>query len=383
MTHIIPHVTILLIIKERTNVKVDNKEIYVSYGNKPLSMVKELLETIKIHEEIPKDAKIGLKPNLVVAKPASSGATTSPELVAGVIEYLQEKGFKNISILEGSWVGDRTSSAFKVCGYETISKKYGVPLVDTQKDTFVNKNIDGLTINVCKSVAEIDYLINMPVLKGHCQTIMTCALKNLKGCITNNEKRRFHSLGLHKPIACLSKAIKQSLIIVDALMGDLTFEEGGNPVEMNRIMIGKDPVLIDSYGAELIGYSPLDIDYIPLAAKLGVGTMDTSEAKIIEINKDTANTKKIVRSRRAESLGRYAEEKEACSACYGTLIHALDRLEEKGSLRKFKGKIKIGQGFKGYEGPGIGIGLCCKGCESSVMGCPPKAKDIVDFLENL
>ena len=39
----------------------------------------------------------------------------------------------NICILEGSWIGDRTSRAFKVCGYEDISEKYNVPLVDSTK----------------------------------------------------------------------------------------------------------------------------------------------------------------------------------------------------------------------------------------------------------
>ena len=34
-------------------------------------------------------------------------------------------------------------------------------------------------------------------------------------------------MGLHKPIAYLNKAIKQHLIIVDGIMGDLNFEEGG------------------------------------------------------------------------------------------------------------------------------------------------------------
>ena len=35
-----------------------------------------------------KDLPIILKPNLVVSKPASSGATTHPEIAAAVIEYL-------------------------------------------------------------------------------------------------------------------------------------------------------------------------------------------------------------------------------------------------------------------------------------------------------
>ncbi|MFY9154813.1 MAG: iron-sulfur cluster-binding protein, partial [Bacillota bacterium] len=40
----------------------------------------------------------------------------------------------------------------------------------------------------------------------------------------------------------------------------LNFEEGGNPVQMNRIIAGKDPVLIDAYAAHLMGF---DIEEVP------------------------------------------------------------------------------------------------------------------------
>lgn len=231
-------------------------KIYVSYGDNPQKMIFDVLSSIKIEDFINKDALIGIKPNLVVAKPSSSGATTSPELVEGVVRYLKSKGFKNIAVLEGSWVGDRTSKAFEVCGYTKIAKILDIPLIDLQKDTYKACSVEGMELNICDKVLKLDYFINMPVLKGHCQTKITCALKNLKGCIPNKEKRRFHTMGLHKPIAYLNKAIKSDLIIVDGLMGDLNYEEGGNPVKMDRIIVGFDPVLIDSYAANLMGYDP-------------------------------------------------------------------------------------------------------------------------------
>ena len=227
-------------------------KIYVSYGAHPKKMVQEILSSLQVEKHIKKDALIGVKPNLVVAKPAASGATTSPELVEGVVEYLQSNGLTNIVILEGSWVGDRTARAFEVCGYSELSKKYRIPLIDLQKDTSRTVTVKEMELAVCEAVLSLDYLINMPVLKGHCQTKITCALKNLKGCIPNSEKRRFHTMGLHKPIAYLNKAIKTDLIIMDGLMGDLDFEEGGNPVQMDRILVGFDHVLIDSYVASLL-----------------------------------------------------------------------------------------------------------------------------------
>ena len=44
------------------------------------------------------------------------------------------------------------------------------------------------------------------------------------------------------------------------------------------------------------------------------------------------------------------EEVESCSACYGYLIPALDKLKEEGLFGKLKTKICIGQGFQGKEG---------------------------------
>ncbi len=356
--------------------------IRIIYGDNPKQMVIKLLEAIRPEEEIDKNALIGIKPNLVVAKPSSSGATTSPEIVAGLIEYLKSKGHDKIVILEGSWVGDRTWEAFKVCGYQELSKKYNVPLIDLQKDKYKAYEINSLRINICDSVTKVDYLINIPVLKGHCQTNITCALKNMKGCIPDTEKRRFHTMGLHKPIAYLSKLIKQNLIIVDGMNGDLNFEEGGNPVQMNRIIAGKDPVLIDAYAAQLMGFGIEEVPYIAMAENIGAGSTDLANADIVELNKDTGS-RKLKPSRRVQQLSRYIVEDSACSACYGSLIYALERLYEKGLLNRLKEKLYIGQNFKNKRHDGIGIGVCASGVDKCVKGCPPKARDIVEYLESI
>ena len=88
-------------------------------------------------------------------------------------------------------------------------------------------------------------------------------------------------MGLHKPIAYLNKLIKQTLVIVDGMNGDLNFEEGGNLVQMNRIIAGKDPVLIDGYAAQLLGFGIEEVPYIAMAEDIGVGTTDLANADIM------------------------------------------------------------------------------------------------------
>ncbi len=357
------------------------KTIYVIYGNNPAEMTKKILAETRIENKIRPGSLIGLKPNLVVSKPSSSGATTSPLIAGAVIEYLKDKGFDNLLILEGSWVGDSTKRAFRTCGYEDVSKKYNVPLFDTKDDSFTVKTSGGMEMEICDRLFDVDFLINMPVIKGHCQTLVTGALKNMKGCITDREKRHFHSLGLHDPIAYLNKIRCADFVIADGLCGDLDFEEGGNPVQMNRIVCGTDSVLTDAYIASIMGYRPEDVEYIATAAEIGVGSCNLDEADIVELNKDrtiasAASTGKVSR------LAKHTVQKNACSACYANLIHALARLEEEGELSKLKGKISIGQGFRWVESDGTGIGSCTSSFENYLPGCPPAPLDIIDFLKD-
>ena len=64
----------------------------------------------------------------------------------------------------------------------------------------------------------------------------------------------------------------------------------------------------------------------------------------------------------------------------GSLIYALDRLNDRGLLSKGDGPVSIGQGCRGKTGK-TGIGRCTELYENSLGGCPPKAVDMVKFLE--
>ncbi len=359
---------------------MNRNDILLIHGTDYKAMTKQLLEAAKLSEDIgAKTKRIALKPNLVTAKAPSSGATTHSELLAGVIEYLQEHSFSNITIMEGSWVGDRTGEAFRAAGYEEICRRYHVPFQDLQKDTWTEYDAKGMPIKLCDQAASVDYMINMPVLKGHCQTVITCALKNNKGVIPNQEKRRFHTLGLHKPIAHLNTIARNDFILVDNICGDLDFEEGGNPVVMNRILGFRDPVLCDAFVCDAMGHSVEEVPYILLAQRLGVGSADLSRANRIELNHASESCGPVPMTRRVERLAAFTAPRDACSACYGSLIYALDRLNDAGELRKGLAPIGIGQGYQGQTGL-IGVGRCTSCFQKSLKGCPPKAADITQFL---
>lgn len=386
--------------------KMKKNQILKIHGTDYKEMTKQLLVQADLESMLPaKESCIGIKPNLVSPTPAEYGATTHKEIVAGIIEYLQERDYWNIMIVEGSWVGDKTWDSVEACGYDRLVEQYGVVFRDTQKDSSWEKDCGGVALNLCKCVQEMDFLINVPVLKGHCQTCITCALKNMKGLIPNKEKRRFHAMGLHKPIAHLNKGIRQDFIVVDHICGDLDFEDGGNPVVRNCIMAACDPVLVDAYVCKLLHYSVDDVPYVRMAEEIGAGCADLSQAEILEcvrlgepkegaeeklsgkdaegqklcLMKCTPEQDSLPVSRKVVELRDAVEEVESCSACYGYLIPALEQLKNEGLLEKLDKKICIGQGYQGQTGE-IGIGRCTSAFTHNVKGCPPTENQIYEFL---
>ena len=117
-----------------------------------------------------------------------------------------------------------------------------------------------------------------------------------------------------------------------------------------------------------------------MAEKLGVGSANVEEAELIELNKGASDTPTRT-TRRVKKLAEYVAADDACSACYGMLIHALDKLERHDELWGRREKICIGQGYRGKGGT-IGVGKCTEGCVTSCKGCPPTVADILAFLEN-
>jgi uncharacterized protein (DUF362 family) len=267
-----------------------------------------------------------------------------------------------------------------LCGYEELSRKFDVPLIDLKSDSYRTLSFSGYELKINEEALDTDFLINVPVLKAHCQTRLTCCLKNLKGCIPDSEKRRYHTLGIHKPVAVLNALIKTGYCVVDGICGDLSFEEGGTPVVTNRIIAGRDPLLVDSFCAELIGYKPDEIEYLAYGKKIGVGKYYSQDTELVEINSQAKPQHSPKSGRTTDRYSNKINEDAACSACYSSLVYALHRL---GSGLRLDGKIAIGQGFKGKNGHGVGVGNCACGFSQNVAGCPPKATDIIKAFTDM
>jgi len=202
----------------------------------------------------------------------------------------------DVALGESSTAGDNTMIAFQITGMDKIAQKYGVKIIDFKKTPSVNKDVplgkEIKDVKIYQPIFEYDYFINVPILKIHGETTVTIGMKNLKGCIHDQEKHRFHRLNLHQCIVDLNTVIKPDLTIVDATTCSLQWELGGSPLQLDTIIIGENVLAIDMVAASLLGYSINEVKHIEIASKTGMGPADMEEIDIL--NTVVENIKKKI-----------------------------------------------------------------------------------------
>ncbi|MCJ7630859.1 DUF362 domain-containing protein [Candidatus Bathyarchaeota archaeon] len=225
-----------------------------------------------IEDSLPSKAEnIVIKPNMCYYWDYTTGQTTDPRFVKAIINIIREK-FGNdidIALVESDASAMRCKYAFKMLGYEKLSKETGVRLVNLSEDEkdYVNVTAGKLLfhISVPKTITKSDFRINVTKIKYSLDKIgITCALKNIFGCNPYPRKYLYHPI-LDETIVAMNKAMKFHLVIVD---GNIV--SGVKPRKLGLVMAGKDPVSVDVVAARIAGVRK-PIRYISLAEKEGLG----------------------------------------------------------------------------------------------------------------
>ena len=154
-------------------------------GMNPVETTVKSLEMIESDVESIFSVKkpILIKPNYINSRHPSTGITTDARVVEGIVKFLRERKIKEIIIGEGSGWGD-TFHAFIVASIDTVAKRWGVKLVDLNKDEFVEVNpsnpLSLKRVRIAKTALE-STIISVPKLKVHGSTTVTLSLKNMMG----------------------------------------------------------------------------------------------------------------------------------------------------------------------------------------------------------
>lgn len=255
-------------------------QVAIVRGTNPVDVTVEALQMIDVEPVLSVGKPILVKPNYVDASHPSTGITTDSRVIEGVVRFLKERGVKDVRIGEGSGYAD-TFEAFRVAGVDKIAEKWNVKLIDLNKDDIVEVSSPNplalKRVKIAKTALE-STLISVPKLKLHRITGVTLSLKNMMGTISRKGSMHTH---LSKNIADLASIVKPSIAVIDGIIAGEGHETSENPVEMNLVIAGTDPVAVDAVGAAVMGVSPKDIKHLRLAEEKGLGTCDLSKIEVL------------------------------------------------------------------------------------------------------
>ena len=222
-----------------------------------------------------KAKKVVIKPNLCYYWDSSTGETTDKRVVAAVIDFVRERISPDceISIVETDASAMKIKYAYRMLGYEDLAEEKHITLVNGSKEDIMEKeacvNGKSCRLRFPTSLFNSDLIINVPKLKvgpfasGKALHI-TCALKNLYGCIAVPKKVVYHS-NIDEVIVAVNKMVKPHLTLVDGIVA-----KGKHPCKLNLIMAGTNGVCVDYVAPQIMGYNPFNVSHLRLAIKEGV-----------------------------------------------------------------------------------------------------------------
>jgi uncharacterized protein (DUF362 family) len=237
---------------------------------------------INAEELISPNDKVLIKPNYVVPKEPSTGVTTDPRVVEGIVEFLREIGVQDITIGEG---GNRhTDKAFELCGAVDLALRYGVRLVNLNYDEAVEVEAPSAKalrkVPIARTVLESTCIINVPKLKIHHMAQVTLSIKNLMGVIVGDKGAIMH-FQIDDKLADLASVVRPRLNIIDGTVGSELDEVLGKPVPMDILIAGTDIVATDAVGCAVMGLSPETVRHLKLAEGRSLGVAELGAIEVL------------------------------------------------------------------------------------------------------
>ncbi|PZC43829.1 MAG: Uncharacterized conserved protein, DUF362 family [Chloroflexi bacterium] len=220
--------------------------------------------------------------------------STSPWQLDGVIKTLKEDGFKDlIPTHNGTVVVDAREGEVNN-KHDVVVRRHGLESVHLEDvewvplhfsdDFLVLDQIYPDGINIPKFLIDKN-VIHLPTMKTHVFTTITGAMKNAFGGLLNFQRHWTHSV-IHETLVDLLRIQKKIHPGIFALMDGTFAGSGPGPRAMqwhekNVLLAGSDQVAVDAVAAKMMGFDPMDIDFIRIADEQGLGCGQISKINIV------------------------------------------------------------------------------------------------------
>jgi uncharacterized protein (DUF362 family) len=262
----------------------------------PLKSVQRAVELSHGLDHMPPKARVFIKPNIVFWTKAVPfpkwGVITTSRVVEDMVVLLKERGIDDITIGEGSVVQkandlETPAHAFKTLGYHALKKRYGVKFLNVFERPFEKVDLgDGIELNFNTDILHSDFVVDLPVLKTHSQTVVSLGIKNLKGTIDIRSRKKCHNgipgIDLHNMVSRLHRPMPPMFTLLD---GIYTNQRGpnvdGRIRRTNLLVASADVLSADMVGAKVLGYEPSEVPHLVHASQESERPMDLSDVDVV------------------------------------------------------------------------------------------------------
>jgi uncharacterized protein (DUF362 family) len=263
---------------------------------KPLESVRRAVELSRGLDHLPSRARVFIKPNIVFWTRAVAfpkwGVITTSRVVEDVILLLKERGIDDITVGEGMVTMNpkdlaTPAHAFETLGYEKLKQKYGIKYLNIFERPFKKVGFgDGVELRFNADALDSDFVVDLPVMKTHNQTVVSLGIKNLKGLIDVSSRKKCHNMtpgkDLHFWVSKLADKMPPMLTLQD---GIYTIERGpapdGKMHRSNLLVASADVLSADLVGAAILGYTPEKVPHIMHAADNHGRPWDFSDIEVV------------------------------------------------------------------------------------------------------
>jgi len=215
------------------------------------------------------------------------GVVTTSVVISALVRILSEHGYSNLTIGEGALprLSPEGDVVYEALGYKKLQERYGVKLVDFNKEEFVITDYgDGFKLDIAKQALEADKIINVPVLKTHNQTKVSLGIKNLKGCLSKKSKQSCHGVGDEELSRMFPRIIDKLPVALTIIDGLYTLEKGPGPTgkafRKDLLIASRDPFACDLVGAAILGYSAIEVPHLNNYAKSHGRSLEVSDYEV-------------------------------------------------------------------------------------------------------
>lgn len=220
--------------------------------------------------------------------------STAPWQLHGVLEYMKKNGFdfKKVHAIENLTVVTDPYRGMDQNKLNPVLEKYGMKFEGLDKVEWENMKpskilVFGKEDTLMPKMIKNSQIIHLPTFKCHGHSTITCSLKNAFGFL--QKVRHHYHLNIHEILVDLLRLqqeyCKSLFSVADSTIAmDGAGPRIGVPYVKNYIIASGDLVALDAIAAKMMGFDPMNIEFIKIAHNEGLGCGDIDQIEVVGNN---------------------------------------------------------------------------------------------------